>query len=634
MKNTITLGLFLILSLKASGQPITFEDLETKLNADSLEKTLDRNNPDIYLNHLTLLENAWLIKRDNKSGSKMQIISSIVSTAQKNNVKAILEYLKGGINIIKQKPDLAFRHYNTSLQISKNDKDTVGILMNLIQLTDLYMNQTLDVFWNFKQANFFADQAYALAKIYNNKLYELNAIEGLLTIYSHDKTKRSLFKQTLDKQLALIKSNPIYNNHMIIYAKNLARYYYDTGNVQKSYETLKKNLLSENSYSSRFSYCGYLLNTAFMGIRLAKYNEAYQMVMNVLELTMDKEYRLIRQSAFEALRRIAAEKKEFSNALIFTDSVNAIKDLIVKEESLQKLNALEVEFKTKEIEARNTLLNAENKLVKSNNRSILIVVLLGSILLILLGTLLYYIGRKNKQISQQTQEILRLSRVKDQYYTIVAHDLNAPLNSYQGLASTIKYLIKSKQYEKISTISDQIDTMGANLTLILNNLLSWNKSQDMTFEPELKPLSIDNLLETLLPIYLDLAKLRDINISVCIKQKGLFINGDTNTLSVVIRNLLDNALKNCSEPKQMILNLSANSQDQEITLTIGNAINSSQFVNLNQVISYLNNSKGEPFSASSFGLELIKKFSKTNQINIHSEIVDNNFIVSLDFKMA
>lgn len=150
---------------------------------------------------------------------------------------------------------------------------------------------------------------------------------------------------------------------------------------------------------------------------------------------------------------------------------------------------------------------------------------------------------KNTKIEMQSIELKKHNQQKDKLLTIIAHDMRSPINSYQGLASNVSFLLKNNRHEDIEKIAEQIDRTGHHLSGMFDNLLKWGLEQQREGIVEAKEMDIIPFIAKLTSIYSAMASSKNIDFEIDAPASAQ-INTDPNRLALILRNLLDNALKN------------------------------------------------------------------------------------------
>ena len=232
-----------------------------------------------------------------------------------------------------------------------------------------------------------------------------------------------------------------------------------------------------------------------------------------------------------------------------------------------------------------------------------------------------------KTLKHSEQELKKTNDTKDKFFSIIAHDLRSPFSSMLGF---IQLLIQrfddidqatQKQYLKI------VEQSAKSTYNLLEDLLLWSKSQSgkIEFEPILINLHthIENSIEPLI----NTANGKNIIIRQDI-SKNIFLYADKEMLSVIVRNLISNAIK--FTPKGGEINVYGNinreqAADQFVEITVednGKGMNTETMEKLFQ-IDQTNSTKGtEGESGTGLGLVLCKEFIEKHNgtICVESEV--------------
>lgn len=165
-----------------------------------------------------------------------------------------------------------------------------------------------------------------------------------------------------------------------------------------------------------------------------------------------------------------------------------------------------------------------------------------SVLIILIG--LRYI-KKNYYISQNLLEtkatdLERINVTKNKLFTIVSHDLRAPLATVRSYLEILSYLEPGK--ENWQEIQSDLIEMTQNTDNMLSNILMWSTSQMEGISINKKSIFLSETLLPVIRVFQSIASAKQIVLSFEI-DPGLKVMADENMLQLVIRNILSNAIK-------------------------------------------------------------------------------------------
>ena len=174
---------------------------------------------------------------------------------------------------------------------------------------------------------------------------------------------------------------------------------------------------------------------------------------------------------------------------------------------------------------------------------------------------------KQKQLADEKNlalELLNAEKVK--LFSIISHDLRTPLASVQQYFDVMAELELDAQ-ERADLEKDLLLTIG-NTQELLTNLLKWAKNQMDGATAKLKPVNLRQYLAETSELFEAIAIKKGIALTTT-TESDITIKADPDMLQLVIRNLLNNAvkftakgghisLKAVSEDKNCIISISDN----------------------------------------------------------------------------
>lgn len=140
-------------------------------------------------------------------------------------------------------------------------------------------------------------------------------------------------------------------------------------------------------------------------------------------------------------------------------------------------------------------------------------------------------------------ELTASNEQKNKLFSIIGHDLRNPISGSLQLLDMTLTDFESSSADEVHTYLSMMKTELSNANALLEDLLTWAKSQfnAVSFNPvEINDLNglIDKCIQTILPA----AVKKQIEIIPCLKADLVF-HADTSMLETIIRNLLSNAVK-------------------------------------------------------------------------------------------
>ncbi len=147
-----------------------------------------------------------------------------------------------------------------------------------------------------------------------------------------------------------------------------------------------------------------------------------------------------------------------------------------------------------------------------------------------------------EKIKNQNEKLQELNATKDKFFSIIAHDLRSPFNSFLGLTQIMAEELPSLTMAQIQEIAVNMSKSATNLYRLLENLLHWSSMQQgvIPFNPETAQLL--PVVDESITMSIEAAKVKGIEIN-CKIPDDIVVFADTNLLQTVIRNLVSNAVK-------------------------------------------------------------------------------------------
>ena len=150
--------------------------------------------------------------------------------------------------------------------------------------------------------------------------------------------------------------------------------------------------------------------------------------------------------------------------------------------------------------------------------------------------------QQEKLLIQSKKNLKKLNNMKDQFFSIIAHDLKNPLGAQKVVLDLLVDNYNSMEDKKIKKLLKATQNSSVQLNNLLENLLKWSMSQSGKIVIQNETLNIGKSFEELFRQLNAMAKLKDITILNTI-QKNATIIADPDLTALIIRNLVSNALK-------------------------------------------------------------------------------------------
>lgn len=158
------------------------------------------------------------------------------------------------------------------------------------------------------------------------------------------------------------------------------------------------------------------------------------------------------------------------------------------------------------------------------------------------GRLQYEKMLHQEELRKYSEQLEVLNATKDKFFSIIAHDLKSPFNSFLGNTEVLAEDLDILSRDEIRDFVNDMRKSAVNLYKLLENLLTWAQVQrgTLTFHPEV--LDLNNIVDEVFVLYSDNAITKGISLVNKIPA-GKKIIADHNMLFMVLRNLVYNSIK-------------------------------------------------------------------------------------------
>jgi len=129
---------------------------------------------------------------------------------------------------------------------------------------------------------------------------------------------------------------------------------------------------------------------------------------------------------------------------------------------------------------------------------------------------------------------------KNKLFSIVAHDLRSPLASIQSYLELLTaFPLKEEEKKEIEL---KLLSLTINTSNMMGNLLSWSKSQLDGVQVNIQSLNLMKTMRDMLKVEASIAHEKNIMLTHQINE-NIYVSADANMLLLVVRNLVNNAIK-------------------------------------------------------------------------------------------
>jgi len=477
----------------------------------------------------------------------------------------------------------------------------------------------------FQQALYFANKS-------GNELAVASSLNNLSISNIHKKK----YNNALKYQLEAIKIFEKLNNK-----KRLCSSYISVGII---YKNLNQNTIASRYYLKSLKLAQetndkYLLSFAYQNLgssflQLKKFPLALEYLTKSKEVAYNINDWVCMKSSHEAMSEYFVQTGDYKKALEHYKKFKDINDSIYNKESNDRSVDLQVKYEVEEKDKENEILKQQStiqhleiqKQIYLKNLFIAISCLV--ILLVLFYMYRFFLKRKanrklsekNELITIQKEKLEAANATKDKFFSLIAHDLKTPfyviLRYTQLLKNNFYEISDAEKKENI----DELYDYTRDIYFILENLLTWSRSQRGIIHVKKEEINLKILIENSIRPYLSNAKNKSLNIIKNIDESTM-VFADNYTLSTTIGNLFNNAVKFTASGGSIFIESEVVNKD-EVSIIIrdtGVGINEADIKKLFQVEANFSTEGTENEKGTGLGLIICKEFIEYNNGRISVE---------------
>lgn len=346
------------------------------------------------------------------------------------------------------------------------------------------------------------------------------------------------------------------------------------------------------------------------------FEKAYNLSKNI------KDFKLKENTTFN-MAIVEENRGDFKKALVYRKESEKWKDSLNNQNKIWAVADFEKKFAVAQKQKQIKVLEVENKL-KDTQRNSLFFAAIGLLLILTGGVYLYGQKVKNaKTILLQKNKLDELNATKDQLFSIVSHDLRSSVNALKTSNAKLSATLETKNYDELHQLIIQNSTIANGAYSLLDNLLHWAMLQTKQLYFHKESIHLYSIVQQIeynyKPLLLDKVITFENSVS-----KNIFIFVDLDSLKIVFRNLLDNAIKFSNENGKISFYTQETNPDFCDLIIEDNGIGMSEntIKELLQEGELLAKKSNSEIIGTGLGLQLCKQMIKKNSgtLTIESEI--------------
>lgn len=516
----------------------------------------------------------------------------------------------GVVELRKGNYDKAIGYFIQSLKVAELSNNTAGRMEAYLTLAEGYMGQH-----KFETALKYLHLAESINNTIPFSNLSLNIYNNFGVVYREIGLSKKA-KAYLEKGI-MLSGEPQYQGLNITLINNLAKVYNKEGNKAKSISLQKAALQKARKIKNYLRELQTLTGLAdTYGASDAKKSLFY--FNQALALVREKG---ARKQEIEILSRLAdlyKYQQNFEVALKLREQQNTLADSLYYKAMAKQVTGLQTEYQLYKSKAKVRELNILYKQQRLQRNIYIVLALASTLVLIIIGYYFYRTRKLNKLLNSANSNLNESNMVKDKLFSVLAHDLRAPLASVIDLLfllddDDINGEEKTMLVKRLSSAS--------NITLeTLNMLLKWGEMQIKGIRLNSIIVQPAPIIERTINLLAETAEKKKIQLVSRVTAK-LTMLVDPNHFDFIMRNIVSNAVKFTPTGGRVNIDAVADLDNNQITFSVqdnGIGISADRLPYVFDISSAstkgTNNETG-----TSLGLAICKEFIEINQGKIRVE---------------
>ncbi len=340
----------------------------------------------------------------------------------------------------------------------------------------------------------------------------------------------------------------------------LAITYYNIGNIFWDEE---RNETALFYYSKAYEIDVSILNKSGMayasnGIanvcnEKGQYKEALKYLNQAQALSKELGNIRLLRTTYKNFVDLYKNMKEYEQALTYTSYYNEVKDSLINSEGIQQVAEINARYEAEKRAKEILMLTEEQRLNMQiiKQQQFTRWFLVGGIILLFITIISIYRRylfkqKVNRKLTITQNELYKLIEQKEKLTSILAHDLRTPLRFMVTVSEHLEKNIDNLNIGKVKRFSKELSTTSRNTFVFADELLTWLSIQKQNYAMVSTTVNLNQLLTELCLFFEDIAGIQHTEI-VLKPFPEMLVETDDRLLKIILRNVIDNAIKNTQQ---------------------------------------------------------------------------------------
>lgn len=241
------------------------------------------------------------------------------------------------------------------------------------------------------------------------------------------------------------------------------------------------------------------------------------------------------------------------------------------------------------------------------------------------------VAELGESMNYMAEELEKLEDLRKDFIANISHDFRSPLTSIRGYAQALMDgTIPHEKQEKYLTI---IVNESDRLTKLTNDILLLTKMENEVLKPEREDFDLHETIRNILLQFEGKILAKNISMTLLIEKQEIVVNADFNQIQRTITNLLDNAIKFCSNEDEITIETTREGRKVMVSIKdTGPGISEDELKNIWTRFHKADRSRGKDKKGVGLGLSIVREIIRAHDesIEVYSQLgKGTTFVFSL-----
>ena len=175
---------------------------------------------------------------------------------------------------------------------------------------------------------------------------------------------------------------------------------------------------------------------------------------------------------------------------------------------------------------------------------------------------------KHKNVIIAKNRAEESDRLKSAFMTNMSHEIRTPMYGILGSAELLKsYQTEDEEYQEFVSV---IESNGNELLDVISDILDISKIETGLMTMRISLFNVNDSIQSIFKMFLPEAQLKNVDFTInnFITEKDSLINSDSDKFTVILKHLIENAIKYTSKGDKILLSCNVDSDTSQLKFCI------------------------------------------------------------------